>query len=282
VERHRPVSQADQTLSDRLKAAGYPIEPRQLERWRVGGGVVERSGRPDAFDQARQVWQLLDDGLTLDQVAIVQFMRDHHVTTAALKRALHRDLVDSLGSSEPVRDWRDAQQLGESEAARAIDRLKRDPETKAFREEIQATAGRPGERVNQAATRVIATISMVGNFGEAPTRRDLAELLTAVGLPVTEMNLDAIANELRRATRHDMTAALTSATRPALDQAREDCIALTAAVNRLGYVPFSAPNVEHKVAVRLLEVLVLRKRLGDDEMTRVIQQLEATLPPDTG
>jgi len=282
MECQRPVSRADQILSDRLKTDGYQIEPRQLERWRADGGVVDRSARTGAFDQARQVKQLLDDGLTLEEIALVQFMRDRHVTTPALKRALHNGLASALGPDVRTRNWTQARKRAEQQAEHTIKQMARDPSTKELRQEIKATAGRSGERVNQAVARVIATVYMLGNFGEAPTRSALQELLTAAGLPASAIDVDAIAREVGRTTRHDLEDALATASREALDQARTDHAAFTRWMVAFNLLPARAPRDEHVVAVSLLVLLVLRERLGDGDTDWVIQVLESTLPPNTG
>ena len=221
--KRRRISPADRALSDRLTAAGVPVEPRQLERWRVDSGVVELSDRPGAFDQACQVRQLLDAKLTLEQIAVVQFMRRRYVTTPALKRALRNAFIKTVGMAPEPKDWMEAQRLAMQQAAYAVSQWRRDPDTQPTRAAIQAKAGRPGERINEASVRVVTSVLMIATFGEAPTRRDLEELLAAGGLDVKNLAMEEIAKELQAATRDNLLAGLDAASRAELDQARDDC-----------------------------------------------------------
>jgi hypothetical protein len=281
------VSEPDQQLSDRLKAAGYAIGPRQLERWRVDGGVVERSGSTRAFAQARQVRQLLDDGLDLEQIAIVQFMRGRYVRTPALKRALRAGLAGALGAAPPARDWIEGRRQARLSAQRKVNQLRREPETKSVRREIQRSAGRKGERVNEATERVLGTMYMVAQFGEPPTRPDLAELLAALDIPLTGLraravDVDATAEQLRdtmgsdpRTNQQRLEAVLERASRRALEQARRDYGVFAVWRAKFRYTPFGVPTAEDGVSVGLAALLVTREHLGNTAMDNVIQQLQA-------
>jgi len=271
----RPVSATDLELSRRLKAAGYQIEPRQLERWRVEGGVVEQSSQPGAFAQACQVKEFLDQRLTLEQIAIVQFMRRRPVTTEALKKALRNGLAETLGAAASVRGWMEAKKLAQTEAETLTTQLARQPPTREVRKQIHSTAGRRGERVNQAFTRVMTVALMFVQAGEAPTRRELGELLDALGLPENTTDLAAIAALAKRLGRNNLEVALDSASRSDLEQAREDHLVVASSLNAPGYPPFGASKAEYTVTTSLLILLAVRKDFGNSDMNHVIQLLQS-------
>jgi hypothetical protein len=274
----RPLSRVDQALSERLKATGRNVEPRQLERWRVDGGVIERSSSPAAFEQACAVHDLLDSGLDLDEVAIVQFMRGRYVNTEKLKRALAGQLMSALGPPSGASDWRRAQEHAELKARHAVAQARRDSTTKRPRYALHRATGRRGERVNQTLTRVLVTLYMLYDYGEAPTRKDLTEVLATVQTPLTGLPADTfdpnLTAEAMPYMRLDaLQVALKDSTLSELEQARADFRVFMQFVEDKVYKPYGVTEPEHNVAIRLTGMVLLRRGLGDQELDDVIRRL---------
>lgn len=130
--------------------------------------------------------------------------------------------------------------------------------------------------------RVVATVLMIATFGEAPTRRDLEELLAAGGLDVKNLAMDEIAKALQPAARDNLVAGLDVASRAELDQARDDCARANRVLTALGRA-FGATSAtaEHEMAARILYMLRLRRSMGDENLAHVMAQLDSLFHPAT-
>jgi DNA-binding transcriptional MerR regulator len=191
-----------------LQAVDLDVSPRQIERW-LQAGLIEESDRrwipregsesaygPEALKQAREVKTLLDQGLTLEQIAIVQFLRSRYVITPALKQGLSQQLFESLGAGVDAMNWTQAEPVAEARAEHIARRLARQSEAKSLRQQLHRLAGRAGERINEAVARVIAGALMPYLAGEPRTRRELTALLKALGLPTEHLSMNEIVANL--------------------------------------------------------------------------------------
>ena len=288
MEDERPASRAAKKLSADLHAAGIKVSPRQIERWRQAG-LIEATDRswipcegseaeygPQAFEQARGVKHLVDDGLTLEQIAVVQFVRRRYVTTSALKHAIHQQLIETLGPGINAKYWTEAEPIAEERAAHIARRLARESEAKSLRQQLHRLGRQAGERINQAVARVIAGALMPYLAGEPRTRRELTALLKALGLSIEHLSMDEIVANLRLLRIEALSQELQVASRDELEQARDDYVAISQWAARIGYRILAPPSDEYRIAIRLLAMLTLRKRFGSKTMNQALAALTSS------
>jgi hypothetical protein len=292
VSARRRVSQAAQELSDRLRAQGVDVSPREIERWHQEHGLIEPTIRrwiprcgsksaypPQAEIQAKQVRALLDEGLDLADIVVVQWLRRNYVETGHLKRVLILKIRERFGPPETFASWMDAKPRADAQARRAAVALARTKDLERVRRAMFEAGRTGGERINRTVTRLLSSMFLIAYTGEAYTRQELEQLLAAMGTPDPSRDADWVAEQLRRMQPWNLEDLVENATREQLDQAVAENKLLLQFASALG-VDFKS-NVEHERVLQVVGMLPLRNALGSD-LDTVLSKIRSWLPPDSG
>ena len=264
----RPVTRAARRLSDDLRDENVDVSPREIERWQQEYGLIEGADRsteypPGALEQARQVRKLLDEGLDLSDVAVLQFMRNRYVEPERLGRLLMRRLQKTLGPRHAQTNWHKLKPVTDAMGSDIARRLARDPRARWIRAKLHSSGGAKGERINQTVARLASSLMLVFKSGEPFTRRDIVALLTAGGLTTKHLDIDTIVAMLRLLQQPNLETALQAASRSDLRQARDDYLSMRLLAERRGLDVVTQPRL-HEISTATPVMLALRNRLGDD------------------
>jgi hypothetical protein len=276
MQSKRPITRATQELSDRLRADDVDVSPRAIERWQQDFGLIQstdrkwipREGSESSYGlaaetQARQVRHLLDQGLTLNDVVVRQFMRGRYVATSQLKRVLLARLRRALGPPSSAKTWVEAKPEADATGFSRAERLARKREAEPLRHALYDAGRVRGERINQTVARLTSTMFLVFLAGEPHTRKELQHVLAAAGLDANALDMDAIARQLSNMKQSELEKRIDTATRIQLDRAAENAKLLRAYAERSG-IELAASQPEHDAVVQVVTMLQLRHTIGPD------------------
>lgn len=240
----RATSDAAAELAAMCAAAGEPVTPRQLERWRQAGLLPSPTRRglgrgrgsvstspDDTTELALAIARTLGRYRDIDEVALVLFAEADPVSEDGLRRAFLSRLTRIDAALSSTDDARDPFDRAEEAAGQGMRRLLRTSAWRRRRRRLKGVAESP-----DSAFRGLITNLVIGPLGGAITPGGLEEIQQAFGYfesqedarklsgtPLPNLNLDELARRLQALRLVDLKETARSASFADFIRAR-DCM----------------------------------------------------------